>query len=70
VFTARYKLNDIVKPSGSFLMSVCPTVHVNLGYRWTDLCETVNFGSLLKSSSKIQVPLRQDTNNKHVTRSP
>jgi hypothetical protein len=46
--------------SNSFIMSVCPSVHMELGSNWTDFYEIWHSCIFWKSAEKINISLKSD----------
>jgi hypothetical protein len=50
------------KATISFVVSIYPSVHTELGYHWTDFHEILYLSVFRKSVKKIQVSLQSDNN--------
>jgi hypothetical protein len=56
------------KATGSFIMSVCPSIHMEqFGFHWTDFDKIWYLRFFQKSVKKIQVSLKSDKNNRYFT---
>jgi hypothetical protein len=56
------------KATISFVISVCMSVHMELGFHWTDFHEVWYFRIFRTSVEKIEVSLKCDKNNAYFTK--